>query len=84
MKHLPALRDEFTIDGPYGKHLCLVMELLGESVARYRRRANPISEEALPPAPRSPVNYIQRILHGLGWGQPAEGSTREFSSPSFR
>jgi serine/threonine-protein kinase SRPK3 len=34
---LPRLRDHFEIDGPHGRHLCLVLPVLGESVNTFRR-----------------------------------------------
>jgi serine/threonine-protein kinase SRPK3 len=34
---LPRLRDHFEIDGPHGRHLCLVLPVLSESVNTFRR-----------------------------------------------
>jgi serine/threonine-protein kinase SRPK3 len=36
--HIVALLDNFVHKGPNGEHLCLVMELLGESLASVRGR----------------------------------------------
>jgi serine/threonine-protein kinase SRPK3 len=36
---LPRLCDHFEIDGPHGRHLCLVLPVLSESVSTFRRLA---------------------------------------------
>ena len=37
-QHIVPLLDNFVQNGPNGEHLCLIMELLGESLANMRRR----------------------------------------------
>jgi serine/threonine-protein kinase SRPK3 len=36
---LPRLHDHFEMDGPHGRHLCLVLPVLSESVSSFRRSA---------------------------------------------
>jgi len=36
---LPHLYDHFEIDGPHGRHLCLVCRVLSEDVSSFRRSA---------------------------------------------
>jgi serine/threonine-protein kinase SRPK3 len=36
---LPRLCDHFEIDGPHGRHLCLILPVLSESVSTFRRLA---------------------------------------------
>ena len=37
--HLTRLYDHFEIDGPHGRHLCLVLPVLSETVSSFRRSA---------------------------------------------
>ncbi|KAF8251857.1 kinase-like protein [Wilcoxina mikolae CBS 423.85] len=61
----PALLDEFTLEGPYGTHLCLVMEPLGLNLSTALEHARPLP---LKVARRVAVQMIQAIvqLHGKG------------------
>jgi serine/threonine-protein kinase SRPK3 len=36
--HVARLLDDFVLAGPHGRHLCLVFDVLGESVSAFRRR----------------------------------------------
>ena len=36
---LPCLLDHFEIDGPHGRHLCIVTPVLSETVSSFRRSA---------------------------------------------
>jgi len=36
---LPYLIDHFEIDGPHGRHLCIVTRILSETVSSFRRSA---------------------------------------------
>lgn len=36
---LPQLRDHFEIEGPHGRHLCLVLPVFSESVSSFRHSA---------------------------------------------
>ena len=36
---LPQLRDHFEIEGPHGRHLCLILPVFSESVSSFRRSA---------------------------------------------
>ncbi|KAJ6499821.1 kinase-like protein [Mycena vulgaris] len=51
--HNLHLLDEFRIEGPNGRHLCLVTELLGESLDQYAKRC---------PHGRPPITVVKNIL----------------------
>ena len=60
--HVVKLFDHFHFDGPNGKHLCLVTELLGESVASL---AYKYGELCLPP--RFAKQIMHQVLLGLDY-----------------
>ncbi|KAH0835718.1 kinase-like protein [Lanmaoa asiatica] len=57
---LPVLRDDFFVDGPRGRYLCFVMDLLSTDVSSFRRQ---FPKKALPPF--WVKNIIALVLEGL-------------------
>lgn len=57
---LPILRDDFFVDGPRGRHMCFVMDLLSTDVSSFRRQ---FPNKALPPF--WVKNIIALVLEGL-------------------
>ena len=57
---LPVLRDDFFVDGPRGRHLCFVMDLLSTDVSSFRRQ---FPKKALPAF--WVKNIIALVLEGL-------------------
>ncbi|KAJ7682224.1 kinase-like protein [Mycena polygramma] len=55
-RHNIHLLDEFRVEGPYGRHLCLVTELLGESLDLYAQRF---------PRNRVPIPMVKTIMRQL-------------------
>jgi serine/threonine-protein kinase SRPK3 len=51
--YLPSLSDHFEVNGPHGKHLCLVLGVLSSDISSFRRSA---------PGKRLPIQTVKRII----------------------
>lgn len=60
---LPQLYDHFEIDGPHGRHLCLVLPVLSETISTFRRSA--LSKQLDPPKVKIIIAQIVEALEQL-------------------
>ena len=75
---MPRLLDHFEHDGPNGKHCCLVMEVLGDSVGMFARRVFPRNQ-----LPRGRTqNFIVQLLSLLDFLHQICGYTHTGKAPS--
>ncbi len=65
--NLPYLSDHFEIEGPYGKHLCLVLPVLSTDVSHFRRSA-PLKKLTSPVVKIIIIQVLGALatLHGAG------------------
>jgi serine/threonine-protein kinase SRPK3 len=60
---LPRIYDHFETDGPHGRHLCLVLPVLSETISSFRRSAP--SKRLDPPKVKIIIAQIAEALEQL-------------------